>query len=49
MLPSEMPHYIDEIESDGGGNDGIIKRNIRTGARVGSSLSLAANIYEGEV
>ena len=48
MLPSEMPHYIDEIESDGG-NDGIIKRNIRSGATVGSSLSLTANAYESEV
>lgn len=47
MLPSEMPHYIDEIES--GGSDGIITRNIRSGARVASSLSLTANVYESEV
>lgn len=32
-----------------GGSDGIIKRNIRTGARVGSRLSLTANVYESEV
>lgn len=48
MLPSEMPHYIDEIET-GGGSDGIITRNVRSGARVGSSLSLTANVYESEV
>lgn len=48
MLPSEMPHYIDEIES-GGGSDGIITRNIRSGARIASSLSLTANVYESEV
>lgn len=47
MLPSEMPHYIDEIES--GGSAGIITRNIRSGARVASSLSLTANVYESEV
>lgn len=51
MLPSEMPHYIDGIESGGGsgGSDGIVTRNIRIGARVGSSLSLTANVYESEV
>ena len=48
MLPSEMPRYIDEIET-GGGSDGIITRNIRSGARVASSLSLTANVYESEV
>lgn len=48
MLPSEMPHYIDGIET-GGGSDGIITRNIRSGARVSSSLSLTANVYESEV
>lgn len=48
MLPSEMPHYIDEIET-GGGSDGIITRNIRSGARVASSLLLTANVYESEV
>lgn len=48
MLPSEMPHYIDEIET-GGGSDGIITRNIRSGSRVASSLSLTANVYESEV
>ena len=47
MLPSEMPHYIDGIES--GGSDGIITRNIRRGARIASSLSLTADIYESEV
>lgn len=47
MLPSEMPRYIDGIES--GGSDGIITRNIRSGARVASSLSLTANVYESEV
>lgn len=48
MLPSEMPRYIDGIET-GGGSDGIITRNIRSGARVASSLSLTANVYESEV
>lgn len=47
MLPSEMPRYIDGIES--GRSDGIITRNIRSGARVASSLSLTANVYESEV
>jgi hypothetical protein len=48
MLPSEMPHYIDEIEA-GGGSDGTITRNVRIGERVASSLSLTANVYESEV
>ena len=48
MLPSEMPRYIDEIET-GGGSDRTITRNIRSGARVASSLSLTANVYESEV
>ena len=48
MLPSEMPRYIDEIET-GGRSDGIITRNIRSGARIASSLSLTANVYESEV
>ena len=48
MLPSEMPRYIDEIET-GGGSDGVVTRNIRSGARVASSLSLTANVYESEV
>lgn len=38
-----------EIEGISGGSDGTIKRNIRSGARVGSSLSLTANVYESEV
>lgn len=47
IYPSDMATEIDGIES--GGSDGIIKRNIRIGARVGSSLSLTANVYESEV
>ena len=50
MLPSEMPHYIDGIETGGGSDDDSkIVINIRSGSRVASSLSLAANIYESEV
>ena len=49
MLPSEMPRYIDEIETGGGSDDGKITINIRSGARVASSLSLTANVYESEV
>lgn len=48
MLPSEMPHYIDGIESSES-DDGKITINIRSGARIGSSLSLTANVYESEV
>lgn len=47
IYPVDMASEIEGIES--GGSDGIIKRNIRSGARVGSSLSLAANVYESEV
>lgn len=50
MLPSEMPRYIDEIETGGGkDDDSKIVINIRSGSRAASSLSLAANIYESEV
>lgn len=50
MLPSEMPHYIDEIETGGGSDyDSKITINIRSGARIASSLSLTADIYESEV
>ena len=48
MLPSEMPHYIDGIDT-GGGSDGVVTRNIRSGARAASSLSLTTNVYESEV
>lgn len=47
IYPADMASEIEGIES--GGSDGIIKRNIRSGARVGSSLSLTADIYESEV
>lgn len=47
IYPVNMATEIEGIES--GGSDGIIKRNIRSGARVGASLSLTANVYESEV
>ena len=47
MLPSEMPDYIEGISSES--DDGKITINIRSGARVASSLSLTANVYESEV
>ncbi len=50
MLPSEMPRYIDEIETGGGSDDDSkITINIRSGVRVASSLSLTANVYGSEV
>lgn len=50
MLPSEMPHYIDEIETGGGSDDDSkITINIRSGAMVASNLSLTTNVYESEV
>lgn len=50
MLPSEMPRYIDGIETGGGSDDDSkITINIRSGARVASSLSLTTNVYESEV
>jgi len=47
IYPSDMASEIEGISS--GSDDGIITRNIRSGARVGSSLSLTANVYESEV
>ena len=47
IYPVDMASEIEGISS--GGNDGIITRNIRSGAMVGSSLSLTANVYESEV
>lgn len=38
-----------EIEGISGASDGIITRNIRSGARVSSSLSLITAVYESEV
>lgn len=47
IYPVDMASEIEGIES--GGSDGIITRNIRSGARVASSLSLTTNVYESEV
>lgn len=47
IYPVNMATEIEGIES--GGSDGIITRNIRSGARVGSSLELTINAYESEV
>ena len=47
IYPSDMASEIEGIAS--GGSNGIITRNVRSGARVGSSLSLTANVYESEV
>ena len=49
MLPSEMPHYIDGIETGGESDDSKIVMNIRSGARIDSSLSFVINVYESEV
>ena len=49
---SESIYPVDmasEIEGISGGSDGIVTRNIRSGARLASSLSLTANVYESEV
>jgi hypothetical protein len=47
IYPVDMASEIEGIES--GGSDGIITRNIRSGARIGSSLSLVIDVYESEV
>lgn len=43
MLPSEMPHYIDEIETGGG------IQNLKVIAGTTSKLTLSTSIYESEV
>jgi hypothetical protein len=42
MLPSEMPHYIDEIESGG-------KQNLKVIAGTTSKLTMFTSVYESEV
>ena len=46
IYPVDMASEIEGISS---GSDGPITINVRSGARVGSSLSLTANVYESEV
>lgn len=43
MLPSEMPHYIDGIESGGGGI-----QNLKVIAGTTSKLALSTSVYESE-
>lgn len=43
MLPSEMPHYIDEIESGSG------IQNLKVIAGTTSKLTLSTSVYESEV
>lgn len=43
MLPSEMPHYIDEIDTGGG------KQNLKVIAGTTSKLTMFTNVYESEV
>ena len=43
MLPSEMPHYIDGIETGGG------KQNLKVIAGTTNKLKLSINVYESEV
>ncbi len=47
IYPVDMASEIEGISSES--DDGKITINIRSGARVGSSLSLIANVYESEV
>lgn len=42
MLPSEMPHYIDEIESGG-------TQNLKVTAGTTNKLTLSISVYESEV
>lgn len=41
MLPSEMPHYIDGIESE--------KQNLKAIAGTTSKLTMITSVYESEV
>jgi hypothetical protein len=43
MLPSEMPHYIDGIETGGG------KQNLKVIAGTTSKLTMFTSVYESEV
>lgn len=43
MLPSEMPHYIDGIDTDGG------KQNLKVIAGMTSKLTMITSVYESEV
>lgn len=43
MLPSEMPHYIDGIESGGGGI-----QNLKVIAGTTNKLKLLIKVYESE-
>lgn len=43
MLPSEMPHYIDEIETGGG------KQNLKITEGTTNKLTLSISVYESEV
>jgi len=43
MLPSEMPHYIDGIESGGG------IQNLKVIVGTTSKLTMFTNVYESEV
>lgn len=43
MLPSEMPRYIDEIETGGG------TQNIKVTAGTTNKLTLSISVYESEV
>lgn len=47
IYPVDMASEIEGISSES--DDSKITINIRSGARVGSSLSLTANVYESEV
>lgn len=43
MLPSEMPRYIDEIETGGG------TQNTKVTAGTANKLTLSISVYESEV
>ncbi len=47
IYPSDMASEIEGISSES--DDGKITINIRSGARVASSLSFTASVYESEV
>lgn len=47
IYPVGMASEIEGISSES--DDGKITINIRSGARIASSLSLTANVYESEV